>query len=154
MVTFSDETSRGCPSEISYGEASASKTFILTTDQLIENIVCKVLPDGKSYIDSINSEVILVAPSPVSKASVSKGRYWMCTTRVVDSLPEARLQTKSERFVKLAELIFRLVRARSIRREAYPGYKYYFAPKADTLIRDHPGIWCVQSAYVFENHLA
>jgi len=78
LMILRNEPSTACPFEISFEEACASKTFLLTCSDFMQNVVCTRLRDGRSYVDSMSSEVILVNPSPLSEMMISRGRYWLC----------------------------------------------------------------------------
>ncbi len=153
-VLLSKERFEQAPSQISIDSIKANKAFLMCPQRFRKELEFVTLPDRSKYVESLGSPVMTVQPSRITNASITFGRYYITTTRVEGSATQQRLVKKDDSFLKWGEQVFRAVRARAIRKEAYPGDKHWFLPEAASLIDNGQGHWELQSVYVFDKPLS
>jgi hypothetical protein len=133
---------------VSCDDIRSGKSVLITAERFIGNLEFSTLPDGRRYIDTLNSPVVSVLPSRSTDTSLSPGSYLLTATRVVTANSVRALVYKEADFLKWGDRIFRFVKSRAKRRETYPGYKDWFLPEAASWIEATPGHWETAGTYV------
>jgi len=148
LMLFAHGLSTTCPEEIDPSKIGDRDRFLLSRSSFFSDLKINNFGNGTCSIDVLESPVILVRRSEISKCLINRGRYWFLTTHVVSG--ERTLREKRHDFVVWADSLLRRVRTKSRRRETYPPYYFYFLPDADQWIGGLHGSWSMQAEFHVE----